>query len=77
MVDGVFFLESEKKRMRKRVSYKFWKAIYDYFKQPRSVDETLLKIFQILDAKHAFGYRTAADYHYESLQFLLEEMKNV
>uniref|UniRef100_A0A6M3K3E7 Uncharacterized protein n=1 Tax=viral metagenome TaxID=1070528 RepID=A0A6M3K3E7_9ZZZZ len=62
-------------QIRKRQSYTFWKQLHEWLSLPRTKEEIMMKIYEILDRKYAFGTASQAFYANESLNQILKDLE--
>ena len=60
-------------RIRKRLTYRFFKELYEWLKTNPPPEEILWRLFKILDDRRVFGSATNAKYARESIELILSE----
>jgi len=61
--------------IHKRNSYKYFSGLYEWCNHPRTPDELLYKIHDIIDMYRGFRSQTNSECAYESINLILEENK--
>ena len=67
--------ENEKKKIMKRSSYKYFDQLYEWVSQPRTQEEFLYKIHEIIDSCHGFRSIRNSDCALESIELLINNKK--
>lgn len=70
--DKLIDMERKVSKIRRRISYEFWKKIYECVGKKNKMDK-LLAIFELLDNWRMLGSNKNAYYSYESLYQLLKD----
>jgi len=67
--------EAQRKKIRKRESYRMWFDIHFVVTGNHTMSEILHSIYDLLDSKRSFGSMTNSSYARESLKQYIKDMK--
>ena len=68
--------EIRAKQVQKRVSYRKFKTLHNWLKQPRTPKEILYKIHKTIDDYYGFHSQTNSNCALESIELVLQEQNS-